>query len=115
MHQGSSSSVRKGKDKHTANRRRRQSPPPCSLPSEGKAVVEGSAVLVLVLEDEEETARRAAPVLGEAKSFSHPSAESDDLHTILRSCAKLCGSHDTISHPLAGVMSAMACSAPHLK
>ena len=88
---------------------------PCSLPSEGKAVAEGSAVLVLVLEDEEETARRAAPVLGEAKSFSHPSAESDDLHTILRSCTKLCGSHDTISHPLAGVMSAMACSAPHLK
>lgn len=65
---------------------------PCSFPSVGKAVAEGSTVLVVddADDDDETTCRRAAvPVLfGEANNFSHPGLD-DDRHTILISCARL--------------------------
>ena len=93
---------------------------PCSFPSVGKAVPEGSTVLAVDVDVDDEIARRrraAVTVLfGEANKFSHPfvGLDDDELHTILISCVELLlGSQDKISHPLAGVMSVMAYGSPH--
>jgi len=95
---------------------------PCSFPSVGKAVPEGSTVLAVDVDVDDEIARRrrraAVTVLfGEANKFSHPFVgldDDDELQTILISCVELLlGSQDKISHPLAGVMSVMAYGSPH--
>lgn len=92
---------------------------PCSFPSVGKAVPEGSTVLAVDVDVDDEIARRRRRVtvlFGEANKFSHPfvGLDDDELHTILISCVELLlGSQDKISHPLAGVMSVMAYGSPH--
>ena len=85
---------------------------PCSVPSVGKAVAEGSAVLAVADADDNDA---VTVLFGDANKFSHPLPGSDDvdLHTILISCAELLGLQAMISHPLADVMSAMACGSPH--
>ena len=93
---------------------------PCSFPSVGKAVPEGSTELTVDVNVDDEIARRRRRVtvlFGEANKFSHPFVgldDDDELHTILISCVELLlGSQDKISHPLAGVMSVMAYGSPH--